>query len=514
MSKSLRVLIVEDSEDDALMLLRELFRGEYEPTYKRVDNPRDMAAALAMEQWELVLSDYSMPDFDGLAALQVLKDSGKDLPFIIVSGILSEDAAVAALKAGAHDFIRKENLARLLPAVERELREAVIRSENKQLENQLLRIQRFEAIGTLANGIAHDLNNVLGPVMMAADILSQDVQSEESLKVLEMLRTSAEHGSELIRQMLTFTRGLKGERMLVQPAHLIKEEEKLARETFSRNIQIKSMIPADIWPLNVNPVQFHQALLNLCLNARDAMPQGGTMTLNARNVEITPSLLKPPLEVKPGRYVEITVADTGVGIPEVLMDKIFDPFFTTKNQGSGTGLGLSTTLAIIRDHGGFLDAKSVAGEGSLFTILIPAAEPSGRAGPGADPARLRGSGELILVVDDEPAVRSVIKMTLEANGYQALTACDGAEAMSLYAQKRHEIKAVLLDLDMPVMDGPTTLKVLLRINSEVKVLVMSGLSESAREVREVRESCHVSALIRKPIETTELLAGIKNLVKP
>ena len=354
-------------------------------------------------------------------------------------------------------------------------------TEKKKLEAQFLRAQRMDSIGTLAGGIAHDLNNMLAPVLMSLEILRMKFPDAETAKLLDTLQSSAQRGANLVRQVLSFARGVEGQHSLINPLHIIREIQKIAHDTFPKNITFDLQTDQNIWTINADPTQMHQVLLNLCVNARDAMPEGGKLSVIVKNSQIddTYAAMNPGLQ--PGNYVSIEVADTGSGIPADIHDKIFEPFFTTKEIGKGTGLGLSTTMAIIKSHSGSINLYSEMGKGTLFKVLLPA-----NTGEYADTPPVlkvdripRGHGELILVVDDEAAIREIVRETLENFGYQVLLATHGAEAVQFYAQRQKEIALVLTDMAMPIMDGPATIIALRTINPLVKIIGSSGLTTNA-----------------------------------
>lgn len=350
-------------------------------------------------------------------------------------------------------------------------------TEKKKLEQQFLRAQRMESIGTLAGGIAHDLNNVLAPIMMAIDLLKMTVADKNSQDILSTISQSAQRGAEMVNQVLSFARGMEGRRLNVNPQDLIRDIEKIARDTFPKNIQIISECEPGLWKIMGDPTQLHQVLLNLCVNARDAMLDGGQIVVSASNKHLDENYAAMNLDARPGVYLKFQVRDTGTGIPQAIIEQIFDPFFTTKELGKGTGLGLSTSLAIVKSHGGFIRVNSERGKGSCFSLYIPAIESTRNEVKMQQPEELpRGNGELILVVDDELTIREITQQTLLAFGYKALLAADGAEAVTLYAQHRSSIAIVLTDMMMPVMDGPATIKVLRNMNPALKIVAASGIS--------------------------------------
>jgi two-component system cell cycle sensor histidine kinase/response regulator CckA len=351
-------------------------------------------------------------------------------------------------------------------------------TEKMRLENQFLRAQRLESIGTLAGGIAHDLNNVLAPIMMSVKALRRRLNDENGERILDTIETSAKRGAEMVRQVLMFGRGVKGERVVIQPRHVIRELINMAYETFPKSIKIEHSLPKDLWPIVGDATQIHQILLNLCVNARDAMPDGGTLMLSAENIVLGEDYAKTNLEAKPGKYVQIVVSDTGTGIPPNLLDKIFEPFFTTKEPGKGTGLGLSTTLALVKAHGGFVTVYSEVNRGSTFKVYFPAEEMAEVETPVEfDYDKYVGHGETILVVDDESSIREIARATLEAYGYKVLTAADGAEAIAVFVKNMDSVKVIIVDNMMPVLDGKSAAAALKRMETAVKIIATSGLQE-------------------------------------
>ncbi|HET6407565.1 MAG TPA: PAS domain S-box protein, partial [Chthoniobacteraceae bacterium] len=337
-------------------------------------------------------------------------------------------------------------------------------TERKCLERQILRAQRLESIGTLAGGIAHDLNNVLTPIIMSMGLLRLQIPDAEAQNTLDTIETSAHRGADMVRQVLSFAKGVESERVPMNVRDLLKEIHKIVAETFPKNIELKISVKPGLWSMWGDPTQIHQVLLNLCVNARDAMPNGGQICITVRNEKIARSCGTSLRELA-GRYVRIDVEDTGCGIPPNALESIFDPFYTTKEVGRGSGLGLSTSLAIAKSHGGFIQVSSEVGRGTTFTVNLLASEDSIDVLDSLGPRELpRGSGETILLVEDEAPLRSVAQQTLEAFGYRVLSAVDGAEAVAVYARHQDEIDAVITDMTMPIMDGAATIEVLTRIN--------------------------------------------------
>lgn len=384
-------------------------------------------------------------------------------------------------------------------------------TETKMLESQFLRTQRLESIGTLASGIAHDLNNILSPILMSVGILRMSVTDGPSEKMLKIIEGSAERGAEIVKQVLTFARGVDGERVTLQARHLVNEMVKVMAQTFPRNITIRNNLPKELPPVSGDATQLHQVLLNLCVNARDAMPEGGTITLEAENTVVDEHYASMNPDAVPGSYVILSVSDSGSGIPPEVMNRIFDPFFTTKEQGKGTGLGLSTVVGIVKSHRGFMTVKSNVGEGTTFHIAIPVATDGGTGEAVARPATLpTGNGEIILIVDDEPSIREAASRTLEANGYRVYAAEDGTDALALYFQRRSEIDLVLTDIQMDLMDGVGLTRALKRIEPDVKVIASSG--HAAPEKRDALKQLGVCSFLDKPYTADRLLIALHDAI--
>jgi PAS domain S-box-containing protein len=379
-------------------------------------------------------------------------------------------------------------------------------AERKKLEEQFLRAQRMEAIGTLASGIAHDLNNILAPMLMAAGLLKGKLTEQRDRDILSMVEHSAQRGASIIRQLLTFSRGAAGERVSIQPKHLLKEIVQIMQETFPRNIAIEQEVPNNLWIVAADATQLHQVLLNLCVNARDAMPEGGTLTLAATNLRIGED--QAPPEAKAGPHVVVAVTDTGHGIPRQDIDRIFDPFFTTKALGKGTGLGLSTVSTIVKGHGGHVTVNSEPGRGTVFKVYLPATEDTGDpVQHGSAAPMLVGHGELILVVDDEAPILEAASRVLQDYGYRALTAANGEEAIKLFIQYRETVRLVLTDVMMPVMGGVELIRALRVLAPDIRVVATSGLDQDDK--REELAGLNVTDILAKPCAPSALLHAIQ-----
>jgi PAS domain S-box-containing protein len=761
MSMPLRILIVEDSDEDELILVHTLQSNGYDVTSTRVETAIQMDAALELNVWDIILCNYCLPNFNALEALQLVQNKQIDLPIIIVSGTINEEMAVGAMKAGAHDFVTKTRLARLVPAIQRELKEAenrryrkqtelafkqseeqlqlaleanhmgtwdwnistnkiicsttcerlfdlapgtgikfetfmncihpqdreamvealntawqlhqsyqyeyrvirqngsirwiqaigncyqpvgylygipnrmlgividiteqklaeqkiyeqaalldvatdaiflrtlngtitywnkgaerlfgwtaeevinknayefLYREQNipletvlknviefgkwqgelnkitknnqdvivfsrwtlvegaatqgkyiltvdtditakKQLESQFLRTQRLENLGVLASGIAHDLNNILTPILAVAQLLSLTLPNitERNQQMLQILESSAKRGADLVKQILSFARGNNEKRLIVQVKHLLLDIEKIAEGTFPKSIELKKDLPDNLWTVSADPTQLHQVFMNLVINARDAMPHGGTLTITAKNQVIDTQYTKMNIDAQEGKYVLITFSDTGIGISKDIIDKIFDPFFTTKEVGKGTGLGLSTVFNIIKNHDGFIEVSS-NGQGSVFKVFLPT-DMQIETISKEDTNIVNGNGELILFVDDEKAISEVTKNTLETHNYQVMIANNGIEAIANYVQNKLIIKAVIMDLIMPTLDGVTTIQALRKIMPDVKIIAMSGSDANQEKIKATEYG--VQDFVSKPFTANVLLNTLQQIL--
>jgi len=600
-SVPLRVLIAEDSEDDALLLVRELRRGGYELSYERVASAAAMAAALDRQGWDLVIGDHSMPHFSGLTALSLVRERGLDVPFICVSGTISEEMAVAAMKAGANDWVTKGQLKRLLPAIERELREArgraalraseasyahlverapvgiyrsspagrflsvnaalvrilgydsaadVLRldmardvyadpaerqrlldrdtytdreydeveatwkrkdgrllsvqlsvravrkgageveyyetfvrdvTEQRRLQQQLVQSQKMEAVGRLAGGIAHDFNNLLTVITSYSDLLLQDLGGEDPKREdVEQVRKAAEGAAALTRQLLAFSRQQVLAPRVVSLSVVVQGVEKMLRRVIGEDVDLVTALDLNVGSVKADVGQLEQVLMNLAVNARDAMPTGGKLTIETANVEHDPDSAREREAAPVRRCVMLAVSDTGIGMDEATKARIFEPFFTTKEPGKGTGLGLATVYGIVQQSGGFIWVYSEPGHGTTFKIYLPQVEAplEGRA-VGAAPGDLPRGTETILLVEDAAAVRAVTRQVLERQGYTVLEAAHGAAALQTAAGHPGPIHLLLTDVVMPVLSGRQLADQLARLRPDAKVLYASGYTDDA-----------------------------------
>ena len=388
-------------------------------------------------------------------------------------------------------------------------------TEKKNMEAQFLRSQRMESVGRLSSGIAHDMNNILTPIFISSFMLRRKLPPEDFEKMLGNIETNAQRGADLIKQLLTVNCDMSGQRHVVEISQLASDMMKIMSGTFPKNITLSASTPEDVWPVIGDPTQLHQVLLNLCVNARDAMPAGGVLTLTTENTRLDENFAAMNVDAMPGPYVVIRVSDTGDGIPADVIDKIFDPFFTTKETGKGTGLGLSTVMGIVKSHQGFVNLRSRVAMGSVFEIYLPASPDAVAASSDAPAMQApRGQGEMILVVDDEEVIREVVQKTLSAHGYRVITAGDGTEAIAQFSQNRGEVKAVLTDIMMPFMDGVTLSRTLKKMDPSIQIIATSGMgsAKGRQDKAAALASMQINTFLHKPYSASEILTAIGDLL--
>lgn len=630
----MHLLHLEDSRNDA-ELVEHLIRREWpECRFLRAGTRAEYEAALEKGEFNLILSDYTLPDFNGLSALELAQQRCPDKPFIFLSGTIGEERAIEALKRGATDYVLKDRPNRIVPAIRqalalhdemtqrlrseervreqamllakardaicatdferrvtywnasterlfgwsivealgRDLRDLLFQgeatayneaclqlqavgewrgelrprtksgetliveshwtlvglggggmqhvllintdvTEKKKLEAQFLRAQRLDSIGTLAGGIAHDLNNVFNPILIAAGLLRDEPISPSARALAEAIEAGAQHGAALIRQLLAFARGADGVHVELQPHRLVSNLNQMLQPTLPSNIHLAVNCAEGLWRVRGDATQLNQVLLNLCVNARDALSRGGRITIFADNFTMDEAFANTVLEGRPGPYVRLTVTDTGTGIPPDVIEKIFDPFFTTKGVGKGTGLGLSTVRGIVKGHGGCLQVESEVGRGTTFRLYLPALlECAPRPTVPAGPPTQRRATERILVIDDDDAVRNILRLLLENAGYRVLSAANGPEGLTTFRRHQADISLVITDMMMPEMDGPEVIEALRKISPELKIIAISGLMDANRS-RINRLAGPPIECLAKPITSKDLFAAIDRAIK-
>jgi PAS domain S-box-containing protein len=627
----LSVLIVEDSEDDARLLVRELKRGGYELTQEQVYTATAMQAALDRQVWDLVIGDFSMPNFSGLEALSLVRERGLDVPYICLSGTISEELAVAAMKAGANDWVTKGQLKRLLPAIERELREAkgraalraaeagyetlveqapvgIYRSnpegrflsantalvrmlgyesaadllrldmardvyadpaerqrlvdrdtytdrqyddveatwkrkdgglltvqlnvravrndarqveyyetfvrdvtEQRRLQQQVLQSQKMEAVGRLAGGIAHDFNNLLTVITSYSDLLLEDLGKDDPKRDdVEQVRKAAEGAASLTRQLLAFSRQQVLAPRVVSLNAVVDSLQKILRRVIGEDVELATALAPDLGAVKADVGQLEQVLMNLTVNARDAMPTGGKLTIETANVEHDPAYARAREGAAVSRFVMLAVTDTGVGMDEATKARIFEPFFTTKEAGKGTGLGLATVYGIVNQSGGFIWVYSEPGNGTSFKIYLPRVDAPAEGVKAAGSVSVPRGTETVLLVEDAAAVRAVAKQVLQRQGYTVLEAPHGEAALHLAQKHRGRIHLLLTDVVMPVLSGRRLAEQLAPLRPDMKVLYASGYTDDSVVRHGILESG--TAYLQKPFTPDSLARKVREVL--
>ena len=511
MMEPIRVLSVEASETDMNLLAHEIRRRGVAVEFCRVEDAESMRQALGNEPWSVILCDWSLPRFSALGALAVLKETNLDIPFIIVSGTMSEEMAVEAVRAGANDYVLKDRLARLVPAIERELRQAKARAERKQLEAQLLQVQKMDALGRLAGGIAHDFNNILMVILSEADLLRDAIaRNAEASEHIDGISSAAQRAAALTRQLLTMSRRQARNPRVVSLNSIVGDVKKMLDRILGEDIQLVTVLMSSTASIEADPEQIGQVLLNLAVNARDAMPSGGKLLIQTASIELD-AVTASTAAIQAGSYVELTVSDTGCGIDGETMARIFEPFFTTKELGKGTGLGLSTVFSIVRLSNGGISVHSEPGKGTTFKVYFPRLDAPAQvaAAPAVTPGP-NGPHYTVLVVDDDPHVRRSVCRLLSIHGFAVLSAPDAATAIDIFREYGQVIDLVMTDLVMPIVNGSTLAKHLRVLRPDTKVLFMSGFADQAVLAEEM--SVRDDRIVPKPFTGEEIARAIRQAI--
>ena len=480
MPTPLRVLIVSDREADALQLIERLRQNDYIPSTERVATAAALRDALA-HRWDLVLATDQSLKLPTLAALEILHENGADTPLVAISERVPEESILEVLKAGAADYITRNHLSRLGVTVTREMRQAEGRRERGRLEQQFRQAQKMEAVGRLAGGVAHDFNNLLTVITGYAELLlsgrNLDVPQRTAL---EEIKRAAERGGALTHQLLAFSRGQPFTARVVQLNTLLVQMEKMLSRLIGEDVELITVPAAEPATIRTDPGQLEQVVMNLVVNARDAMPGGGKLIIETSNAEVDQTYAGPNVDLRPGSYVMLAISDTGMGMDPETVTHLFEPFFTTKAPGKGTGLGLATAYGIVKQSGGAISVYSEPGVGTTVKIYLPsaAAKPAAEPAEQAPASALRGS-ETILVLEDEARVRKLICEVLAARGYHVLEAVRGEQAIRLAQEHRGRIHLLLADVVMPEMSGPQALEQIRARHPNMKVLFMSGYTDEA-----------------------------------
>jgi signal transduction histidine kinase len=509
---ALRILILEDQPADAELEQRLLRREGVDFTAVVVDTEETFLRQLDAFGPDVILSDYSLPGFSGQDALKIVTERYPHVPFVFLSGALGEEAAVELIRQGATDYVLKDRPARLATVVRRAVDEAEQRAERARLEARLQQAKRLESLGKLAGGVAHDFNNLLGIVLNYMSFVGEELAKDPSQIHWEAVRdditaveTAVQRAVDLTRQLLTFGRGEVLQPCVLSIDDVVADAGQLLARALGEHIELATVLAGGLGPVFADRGQIEQALVNLAVNARDAMPAGGRLTIETAGVELDQARAGEPADLPPGRYIRVKVSDTGTGIPKGVIDRVFEPFFTTKPQGAGIGLGLAASYGIVARADGAISIDSEPGQGTTVTILLPVTDRT--AGPAREPDP--GTGSVVLLVEDEPAVREMTRRMLERRGYHVLTAATGPDAVAL-ASRPGQIDVLLTDVMMPEMPGTEVADRIRALRPGLRVLFMSGYTQGALSARGVLGPG--SGFLEKPFSRASLLAKLNEVL--
>jgi signal transduction histidine kinase/CheY-like chemotaxis protein len=420
--------------------------------------------------------------------------------------------AIESLRKGATDYVFKDRIGRLGSAVRRALQEAQEHLERKRLEDQLRQSQKMEAMGQLAGGIAHDLNNALTPILVGTQLLKDTADAAERNELIDMIAASANRGAAMVKHILAFARGTKSGGQQVPVPRLVKEMVKIIEDTFPKSILVNTKIEKELWTVSGDTTELYQVLLNLCVNARDAMVRGGELTIALTNFSSDEKLKLVSGDMPPGSYLILSVADTGMGIPPEIMPRIFEPLFSTKAPDKGTGLGLSTVAGIVKSHNGFIQLHSEVGKGTEFNIYLPATK-SAETNTVNEPKKAlpTGHGELILIMDDEATVRHLARTTLQSYGYRVVTAISGLDGITTFGEFKQEIKLVVSDTDMPLLDGLAAVRAIQKLRPKIPIIITSGNRRDKDQLGDI-DTTHLT-ILEKPYTVDQLLNAVAHGTK-
>jgi signal transduction histidine kinase len=513
MKSPLRILHLEDDPHDTALVHCVLESEGVSCLITRVENRADFVAALERDDVELVISDFSLPAFDGLAALEILRARRPDLPFILVSGTLGEELAIESLKSGATDYVLKGRLSRLVPAVRRAVQEIESGAERKRLEAQFIQAQKMEVIGQLAGGVAHDFNNVLAIILGYSDVIMRSISSNDpNHQYAEAIRHAAERAAALTRQLLVFSRKQTAQPVVLDLNEVVASMDKMLRQLIDESVELTVIPGKSLGCVKADSGHVGQVLMNLVINGRDAMPTGGKLIVETRNVTLDQSYTRTHPSVAPGEYVMLAVSDTGIGMSEDVKAHLFEAFFTTKPKGKGTGLGLATCQTIVKQSAGHIGVYSELGRGTTFKVYLPRVDlPLDEGSRTAAPGTLPRGTETILLVEDEPAVSRLASRVLEAQGYTVLRAANGEDGLQVACQHQGlPIRLVVTDVIMPQMGGKAMAEWLQSENPGLRVLFTSGYTDDALAFHGVLEPG--VAFLPKPYTPASLTRKVRELL--
>ena len=519
MQQTVRLLHLEDNPQDAELIRSTLNEAGIRCDCRRVDTRDDFLKALKQGEFDLIMADYSVPGFDGAAALSLARKLCPDVPFLFVSGTLLEEFAIDMMQRGATDYIFKHRLGRLVPSVQRTLRELDERLERKRAEEalrlsekQFRQAQKMEAVGRLAGGLAHDFNNLLTVIMGHSQVLLGELRPEDPIRVkIEEMQKAGERAVTLIRQLLAFSRKQPLEPKVLSVNAVVGNLESMLRRLIGEDIQFVIRPDPHDGHVKADPGQLEQVIMNLVVNARDAMSNGGLLAIETSQAELRRTPMHHLQPLPPGSYVKITVTDTGCGMDSHILSHLFEPFFTTKGEHKGTGLGLSTVFGIVTKSGGAIDVWSQVGHGTTFDVYLPRINPESAHLPAAEqPAPMRRGTETVLLVEDEPSVRDLIRDQLTKAGYQVIDATNGVEACLVATQQSGHLDLLLTDVVMPGMNGHELAQHLSVIKPNLRVLFMSGYLDDISLSAGL--DAHRTAFLQKPFTPDVLTQTVRELL--
>ncbi|HET9963381.1 MAG TPA: response regulator [Nitrospiraceae bacterium] len=519
MQQTVRLLHLEDNPQDAELIRSTLNEAGIRCDCRRVDTRDDFLKALKQGEFDLIMADYSVPGFDGAAALSLARKLCPDVPFLFVSGTLLEEFAIDMMQRGATDYIFKQRLGRLVPSVQRTLRELDERLERKRAEEalrlsekQFRQAQKMEAVGRLAGGLAHDFNNLLTVIMGHSQVLLGELRPEDPIRVkIEEMQKAGERAVTLIRQLLAFSRKQPLEPKVLSVNAVVGNLESMLRRLIGEDIQFVIRSDPHDGHVKADPGQLEQVIMNLVVNARDAMSNGGLLAIETSQAELRRTPMHHLQPLPPGSYVKITVTDTGCGMDSHILSHLFEPFFTTKGEHKGTGLGLSTVFGIVTKSGGAIDVWSQVGHGTTFDVYLPRINPESAHLPAAEqPAPMRRGTETVLLVEDEPSVRDLVRDQLTKAGYQVIDATNGVEACLVATQQSGHLDLLLTDVVMPGMNGHELAQHLSVIKPNLRVLFMSGYLDDISLSAGL--DAHRTAFLQKPFTPDVLTQTVRELL--
>jgi len=479
----LRILHLEDEPKDVMLVQAALEVDGLACDVEHVDTGAQFEAALEHGEFDLILSDFALPGFGGLAALERARTVVPDVPFVFVSGTIGEETAIAAVRNGATDYVLKHRLSHLAPAVRRAIAEAQERARRRKMEEalresqeRLRQAQKMEAIGRLAAGVAHDFNNMLTAILGYAQLAKMRLGADSPVASdLVEIRKAGERAAGLTRQLLAFSR-----QQVLQPRALdlntvVVDLDKMLRRLIGADVELLARPGKDLGRVMADPGQIEQILLNLAVNARDAMPRGGRVTIETSETTLDEHHARTVLDVPPGGYVVLSVSDDGEGMDAETMTRIFEPFFTTKDPGKGTGLGLSTVFGIVKQSGGGIEVYSRPGHGATFKLYFPRVEAQAEAVVSLPRDLPAAAGtETVLVAEDDDAVRRLVHRTLTLHGYRVHESRNGHEAIRMLESDAEGIDLLITDIVMPGLGGAELLARVASVRPDLKVLCVSG----------------------------------------